>query len=45
MYHDGKPMTEIQQTIDGRYAHKYRTRTPTAKPPAAKDAKSKPGDQ
>lgn len=25
-------MTEIQQTIDERYAHKYRTRTPTAKP-------------
>lgn len=33
MYHEGKPAAEIQQTIDGKYAHKYPTRTPTAKPP------------
>ena len=33
MYHDGKPAAEIQRTIDGKYAHKYKTRTPTAKPP------------
>ena len=33
MYHEGKPAAEIQRTIDGKYAHKYQTRTPTAKPP------------
>lgn len=36
MYHEGKPVAEIQQTIDGKYAHKYRTRTPTAKPTVSK---------
>ncbi len=30
-------MAEIQRAIDDRYARKYRTRTPTAKPPAPKD--------
>ena len=35
MYHEGKTMAEMQRTIDGKYAHKYKTRTPTAKPPAA----------
>jgi len=35
LYHEGKPMTEIQRAIDGKYAHKYRTRTPTKTPPAA----------
>ena len=28
-------MAELQRTIDGKYAHKYKTRTPTAKPPEA----------
>jgi hypothetical protein len=37
MYHEGRPMAEIQRAIDDRYAHKYLTRTPTAKPPAPKD--------
>jgi hypothetical protein len=32
-------MAEIQRTIDDRYSHKYNTRTPTAKPPAAKTTK------
>ena len=36
LYHEGKPMAEIQQTIDGKYAHKYKTRTPTTKPPTSK---------
>lgn len=37
MYHDGKALSEIQQTIDGKYAHKYRTRTPTKQPSSSKD--------
>lgn len=37
MYHEGKPMAELQQTIDGKYAHKYRTRTPTKQPSSSKD--------
>jgi hypothetical protein len=32
MYHEGKPMAEIQQAIDGKYARKRRKRTPTPKP-------------
>jgi hypothetical protein len=35
MYHEGKSMAEIQRTIDAKYAHKYKTRTPTAMPPDA----------
>ncbi len=34
-------MTEIQRTIDDRHAHKYRTRTPTAKPPVTEADKNK----
>lgn len=36
MYHEGKPMAELQRTIDDRYAHKYKTRTPTQRPPVPK---------
>jgi hypothetical protein len=32
MYHEGRSMAELQRAIDDRYAHKYRTRTLTAKP-------------
>jgi hypothetical protein len=35
MYHEGKSMAEIQRTIDGKYARKHKTRTPTARPPDA----------
>jgi len=33
MYHEGKPMAEIQRVIDGKYARKHSKRTPTAKAP------------
>jgi hypothetical protein len=36
LYHEGKPMAEIQRAIDDRYARKYKTRTPTQRPPATK---------
>ncbi|MBL8202692.1 MAG: hypothetical protein JNM09_00580 [Blastocatellia bacterium] len=32
LYHEGKSMAELQQTIDGKYAHQHRTRTPTNRP-------------
>jgi hypothetical protein len=39
MYHEGRSMAEIQRAIDDRYAHRYRTRTPTAKPPVGEKLK------
>lgn len=36
LYHKGKPLAEIQQTIDSSYARKYKTRTPPPKPPEPK---------
>jgi hypothetical protein len=33
MYHEGKPMAEIQRAIDSKHARKRRKRTPTPKPP------------
>jgi hypothetical protein len=37
LYHEGKTMAELQRTIDERYAHKYRTRTPTKQPSSSED--------
>jgi hypothetical protein len=40
MYHEGKPMAEIQRALDDRYLRKFRKRTPTAKPPVEQQDKS-----
>jgi hypothetical protein len=37
LYHEGKSMAEIQRAIDGKYAHKHKTRTPTRLPPVPKE--------
>jgi hypothetical protein len=33
MFHEDRPMAEIQRTIDSKRGRKRRGRTPTAKPP------------
>jgi hypothetical protein len=37
LYHEGKPVAEIQRAIDDKYARKHKTRTPTRRPPASKE--------